>query len=317
MASSTALERHRAAVRARLLRSEHVRAGRDSVSWKINREVIVVAGWGRAILLQLAHPAVAAGVHGHSAFRGSLLSSFQRLQSTVRAMLAITFGDTEQMITAAAGINVIHDRVRGRVPPASGLRPGGPLGRCEGQGQAYSAHDPELQRWVHATLLESIPLTYELLVGPLTPPERDEYCSEASIVEPLLGIPAGWLPRDSTQLDTYMREMLGGGSLVVTDTSRALARSVLYPPRWGVAWPAFRAMQLLTIGSLPPWIREAYGFEWRAYDERAFARWTALLRTSVRLLPPVAREWPISRRRDLSGLSPCPRGRIEATEDVA
>ncbi len=116
---------------------------------------------------------------------------------------------------------------------------------------------------MHATLLESIPLTYELLVGPLTLRERDRYCSEAAIMEPLLGMPAGWLPRDSAQLDTYMREMLAGGSLVVTDTSRALARALLYPPQWHVAWPAFRAMQLLTIGSLPPSIREAYGFEWR------------------------------------------------------
>ena len=75
----------------------------------------MVAGWGRAILLQLAHPAVAAGVRDHSSFRGSILSSFRRLHSTVGAMLSLTFGDTEQMITAAAGINAIHDRVRGRV----------------------------------------------------------------------------------------------------------------------------------------------------------------------------------------------------------
>jgi uncharacterized protein (DUF2236 family) len=282
--ASDSLQRHREAVRARLLRSDHVRPGPDSVTWKVNRQAIVIAGWGRAILLQLAHPAVAAGVHGHSSFRGSLRSSLRRLRSTVGAMLSLTFGDTEQMIATAAGINAIHDRVGGR--------------RDEGTGEAYSAHDPDLQRWVHATLLESIPLTYELLVGPLTLRERDRYCTEAAIMEPLLGLPTGWLPRDSARLDAYMREMLAGGSLVVTDTSRALARAVLYPPRWYVAWPAFRATQLLTIGSLPPSIRQAYGFEWRARDARALARWIALLRTSLRLLPPLAREWPMARRRD-------------------
>jgi uncharacterized protein (DUF2236 family) len=266
----------RAAVRARLLQSDHLRAGPDSISWKVNREVIVVAGWGRAILLQLAHPAVAAGVHHHSAIGGSLRSSLRRLRSTVGAMLSLTFGDTEQMITAAAGINAIHDRVRGRGPG----------------GAPYSAHDPELQRWVHVTLLESIPLTYELLVGPLTVRERDRYCSEAAIMEPLLGMPTGWLPRDSAQLDTYMRDMLASGTIVVTDTSRTLARAVLYPPKWRVAWPAFRATQVLTIGSLPPSIRRAYGFEWRPRDARAFARWTTVIRRSLRLLPPVAREWP-------------------------
>ena len=277
------LQHHRAAVRERLLRSDHVRPGPDSITWKINREMIVVTGWGRAVLLQLAHPAVAAGVHHHSSFRGSLLSSFRRLHSTVGAMVSLTFGDTEQMITTAAGINTIHDRVRGRA-----------------DGGEYSAHDPDLQRWVHATLLESIPLTYELLVGPLTLGERDRYCSEAAIMEPLLGMPAGWLPRNWAQLDTYMREMLSGERILVTDTSRALARAVLYPPQWHVAWPAFRPLQLLTIGSLPPSIRLAYGFEWRAEHERAFARWTTLLRTSLRLLPPFAREWPMARRHDLS-----------------
>ena len=291
------LQRHRAAVRGRLLRSDHRRPGLDSVSWKINREVIVVAGWGRAILLQLAHPAVAAGVHQHSSFRGSLLSSFRRLRSTVGAMLSLTFGDLEQMISAAARINAIHDRVRGRIPPSLELQRTSP----ERRGEPYSAHDPDLQRWVHATLLESIPLTYERLVGPLTVHERDRYCSEAAIMEPLLGMPTGWLPRDSAQLEAYMRGMLTGGSLVVTDSSRALAGALLYPPHWYLAWPAFRAMQVLTIGSLPQRLRRGYGFEWRAREARAFERWTAVLRASVRLLPPFVREWPMARRRDRDG----------------
>lgn len=286
---SDSFQRHRAAVRARLLRSDCVRTGPDSISWKVNREIAVIAGWSRAILLQLAHPAVAAGVHGHSTFRGSLRSSFRRAHSTVGAMLSLTFGDTEEIITTAAAINAIHDRVRGA---------------------GYSAHDPDLQRWVHATMLHTIPLTYERLVGPLTARERDQYCSEAAIMEPLLGMTDGWLPRDRAGLDTYMEQMLASGNLVVTDTSRALARALLYPPRWYLFWPAFRATHLLTIGSLPPSIREAYGFKWRPRDERALARWTTVIRTLVRLLPPIARQWPRARRRepiDASALSTAPR----------
>ncbi|HUP40574.1 MAG TPA: oxygenase MpaB family protein [Vicinamibacterales bacterium] len=283
------LERHRAAVRARLLRSDHVRAGPGSVTWKVNREAIVVAGWGRAILLQIAHPAIGAGVHEHSSFRGSLLSSVRRLRSTIGAMLSLTFGDTEQMISAAARINTIHERVRGRIR--------------EGAVETYSAQDCDLQRWVHATLLESIPLTYERLVGPLTPRERDQYCREAAVMEPLLGMPDGCLPQNSAQLDAYMGDMLQGGRLFITGTSRALARAVLYPPQWHVAWPVFRAMQLLTIGSLPPSLREAYGFQWHERDVRAFARCTALLKASVALLPPFAREWPMARRPHVSNVS--------------
>lgn len=273
------LECHRGAIRARLRKGGHRRAGPDSVTWKLNREVIVIAGWGRAILLQLAHPAVAAGVGDHSAFRGCPVTGFRRLRSTIRSMLALTFGDTAQMIDAAAGINVIHDRVHGRAL----------------SGEVYSAHDPALQAWVHATLLESIPLTYERFVAPLPRRERDRYCREAAIMEPLLGIPAGRLPRDAADLDIYMRNMLDSGTLVVTDASRALARSIMFPPKWSLLWPVFRPMQLVTIGSLPPSIREAYGFTWRPRDARALARWTSLIRVGLRLLPAIAREWPTAR----------------------
>ena len=262
-------------VRARLRRTGHDRARPASVTWKVHREVIVALGWGRAVLLQLAHPAVAAGVHDHSSFRGSLSASLRRMRSTVRAMLWLTFGDDEQMITAAAGINAIHVRVRG---------------------EGYSAGDPELARWVHATMLESVPLAYERFVGPLSDRERDRFCSEAAIMEPLLGMPAGWLPRDAGQLAAYMDETVGGGKIVVTDTSRSLARAVLYPPRWYLAWPAFRPMQLLAIGTLPPAVREAYGFGWSARDERALARWTALLKIWRCILPPFVREWPMARK---------------------
>jgi uncharacterized protein (DUF2236 family) len=275
-----AFERHRAAVRTRLEQSGLQRPGPGSISWEINREAIAVAGWGRAILMQLAHPAVAAGVHDHTTFRGSLRASFRRFHSTVSAMLAITFGDREEMIAAAAGINTIHDRVRGSVAADAN--------------ETYSAHDPELQRWVHATLVESIPLTYALLVRPLTPAERDRYCTESALMEPLLGMPAGWLPRASAALDDYISAMLASGRLTVTATSRALANAVLYPPHWRLLWPAFRPLQLLTIGTLPPSLRNAYGFTWRERDARALGRWLRLLRVLVRVLPPFARRWRIS-----------------------
>ncbi len=277
-----AIERHRNLVRTRLEASAHVRPGPGSVTWKVNREIVVVAAWGRAILMQLAHPSVAAGVHHHSSFRGSLRNSFRRLHSTVGAMLAIAFGNTEDMIAAAARINAIHDRVRGSVE--------------DGGSGHYSAHDPGLQRWVHATLLDSMPRAYEALVAPLTPSERDRYCDESAIMEPLLGMPEGWLPRDATQLDACLRDMLESGELVVTDTSRKLARAVLYPPRWRMMWPAFRAMQLLTIGTLPPSLRDAYGFEWTDHEARSFARWMKSIRAVLGVVPPLARQWPMSRR---------------------
>ena len=270
------IDKHRIAVRDRLIAAAAVRSGPDSVSWAVNREVIVVAGWGRAILLQLAHPLVGQGVAEHSSFKGGLRSGVSRLSSTVGAMLALSFGTDDEAINAAAAINTIHDRVSGR---------------------HYSAHDPELLRWVHATLLDSMPAIYERLVAPLSPDERDRYCAEAAIMEPLLGIPDGFLPRNMAQLDAYMRQMLDSGRIVVSDRSRALARGILFPPGWRLLWPVFRPLQLITIGLLPAAVREDYGFTWTSRDARALARWTTALWLLHRALPRFVREWPAARRR--------------------
>jgi len=206
----------REAVRARLLRSDHVRPGRESITWTINREMIVIAGWGRAILLQLAHPAVAAGVHDHSYFRGSLVSSFRRLRSSVGAMLSLTFGDTEQMIAAAAGINSIHDRVRGRVRD----------GACE----PYSAHDPELQRWVHATLLESIPLTYEFWCGPWPFTSAIATALRRPSWSPCLGCrPDGCRETRGSSRPTCARCWQAGGSSSPTPAGRSRERCCIRP----------------------------------------------------------------------------------------
>ena len=153
------IDGHRLAIRRRL-RTANIRPpGPGSVSWRINREIVLVAAWGRAILLQLAHPLVAAGVGDHSRFRDSFAAGVRRLRSTVRAMLSLTFGDDDEVVTAAARINAIHDSVTGRLEAASGRF---------ARGDTYSAHDPELLRWVHATLLDSILVVFQLLVGPLT-----------------------------------------------------------------------------------------------------------------------------------------------------
>jgi uncharacterized protein (DUF2236 family) len=282
-----AIARHRDAVRARLRAAGVVRPGPDSVAWKVNREVVVVAGWARAILLQIAHPLIAAAVFDHSSFRSRRLANVTRLAQTIHAMLSLTFGSDEQAVAAAASINRIHDRVSGHLRERAGALD---------VGARYSAHDPELLRWVHATLLESLPLTYELLAGELTNEERDRYCAETAVMEPLLDIPHATLPRDTAALDAYMRSMFTGGRIGVSDTSRTLARAILFPPYWRVLWPVLRPVQLITIGLLPPEIRAGYGFTWTAREARALARWTRVLRALRRVTPRFVREWPAARR---------------------
>jgi uncharacterized protein (DUF2236 family) len=173
--------------------------GPGAVSWRLHREVALLAGWGRAILLQLAHPLVAQGVAEHSAFLREPHGHVRRLRRTLESMLALTFGSDDEARRAAARINAIHDRVHGQIAARQGAHPAG---------ATYSAHDPDLLVWVHATLLDSFLLTFQLFVADLTESECDRYCAESSRIEPLLGIPADHLPRSHEALQRYLASML-------------------------------------------------------------------------------------------------------------
>ena len=249
---------------------------RDILTRRVNAERIVLLGWSRAILLQLAHPLVAAGVDDHSTFRAKPWSGVTRLHDTVRAMLALTFADDARRRDAVEGIRAIHRRVHGALRADAGrFRAGTP----------YSAEDPRLLLWVHATLVESIPLAYDLLVSPLTPAERDAYCAEAAPGAVALGAPDADVPRTWATLRAYLQHEYMSGTIAVGDRARDVARMVLSPPLARVVPPLAWMNRVLTLGLVPPHVRDQYGFAWRARDARAFDRLVRTLRAVRRVTP--------------------------------
>jgi uncharacterized protein (DUF2236 family) len=226
---------------------------------------------------------VAAGVADHSSFRNGGLAAARRLHLTVKAMLALTFGDAPGRAAALDGIRAIHRRVHGHIPAAAGRFPAG---------TPYSAEDPDLVLWVHATLLDSIPLIYEHVVQPITAKDRDAYCAEAAAVAIDLGARPSEVPRTWDALRIYMDRMYASGSIAVSAQARELASAVLAPPLALFVAPAARINRLVTIGLLPERIRMEYGFRWTAADERALARATALVRSLRRITPSALALWP-------------------------
>lgn len=261
----------------------------------VNAERIVVLGWGRAILAQLAHPLVAAGVAEHSSFARDTWSAFRRFRATVNAMRALTFGSPEAARAAAARIIRTHDRVRGMLREPSGRFPAG---------TRYSAHDPDLLAWVHTTTVEATITAYERFVRVLTPEERDRYCREASAMEFWLGIPNGYLPRSWGEIEEKITRARREGTLAVTPLTRQLADSVLSPPHpWWLA-PSVRVWLWLTIGLLPDWLRAAYGFSWSAHDDERFERYARAIRSLWSRLPALVRTWPEARSAQSLALPP-------------
>jgi uncharacterized protein (DUF2236 family) len=252
----------------------------------IQREIVLLLAWGPAILLQLAHPLVARGVADHSVFRTERWGRTRRFYRTLEAMLRISFGTEQEARLGFARINAIHDRVHGELREPAGVFPAG---------TAYSAHDPALLAWVHATLVDMNLRVYERFVGPLRPEDKDRYCVEASGIERHLGIPDGRLPRSAGELQQYMDTTLASGEISVTDAARTLARAIVYPEAPRVAAPAVALMRLTTIGLLPPAIRAGYEFPWSVRREAMLRRWAWLVRTLLPLTPSVLRHWPAAR----------------------
>jgi uncharacterized protein (DUF2236 family) len=250
----------------------------------VNREAALLVGGPRALLMQLAHPLVAAGVEEHSDFRRDPLG---RLFRTLDSMLRIVFGDRDTALAAAHRIDAVHRRVRGVLKTGTCAFPAG---------TRYDARDPELLLWVHATLVDSALVTYERLIAPLSTAQRAAYYADSKRVGELLGIPAQRLPAELDDFARYLRGMLSGPCLEVTPTARDLADAVLHPPIRLVPRLAGDAASVVTLALLPPTLRERYGLRW----SRAHALGADLALRSIRgtlpLLPRAARWMPHARR---------------------
>jgi uncharacterized protein (DUF2236 family) len=238
--------------------------------WRVNQESVVVLGGMCALLLQFAHPLVAAGVRDHSDFRSDPTG---RLLRTYRLTLNLVFGTREQALESAREINRRHRTV---------------------QGPDYSATDPELLLWVQATLVYSALRAFSEFVRPLSERERDGYYQDTKRLGALLGVPPTSYPEDIRSFDEYFAQMIDG-PVRVTGDARTLANALLRLRIRAVPRVAFRPLVLITAGLLPPAVRDGYGMGWGGANRTAFRLCRGLLRTLGPIAPTLLRELPPAR----------------------
>jgi uncharacterized protein (DUF2236 family) len=244
---------------------------------RIHRERVLLVGGQRALVLQLAHPMVAAGVADHSDFPRRAL---ERLGRTLDLTLATVFGTPEEMEAAVASIRRVHERV-------SGSR----------AGRAYRATDPRLLLWVNATLIDTTLVVYERFVRPLQEEERRRYYEEAKPFGPLYGIPDELTPPDLEAFGDYVRGMLEGDELRATTESRRIVAAVLRPPLplW---WRGpTELVRLATLAMLPNRIREMFGLHAGSAAHAALAATSVTSRALLPFLPDRVKSFPQARRR--------------------
>ena len=251
--------------------------GPDSEAWRLNREAMLLLGAGpRALLLQLAHPKVAAGVAEHSDFRAD---PWRRLQATLRSYLAIVYGTSSEARSEIRRLNGLHRSIRGR---------------------GYRGRDPELSLWVHATLVDTTIVAADAWLEPLSRERRARYYAETLPIGRAFGVSDDLLPADLAAFEAYVARMLApDGPVRVSPVARDLADAVLHPPLGPVvpafAWVPARAYAWTlwpSLGLLPESVRTDYGFRWGPL-ERAVSAWlVAGWRCWRPLLPAAFRQMP-------------------------
>jgi uncharacterized protein (DUF2236 family) len=232
-------------VRARAPSGREGVFGPASMIWQVDREAAIFLGAGRALLLQLAHPWVAAAISQHSQVIGDPIGRFHRTFGTVFSMV---FGTIDQALAASRRLHERHAAIEGDLPAAAG---------CFAAGSRYQANDVAALLWVHATLTDTALLAYDSVLPALTREQREAYYTDNQLFAALFAIPHACLPPDWTAFTSYIQAMWDSDTLTVSPVARALADQLLSgagswlcSPQWYCA---------LTAQMLPPRLREGFG----------------------------------------------------------
>jgi uncharacterized protein (DUF2236 family) len=245
--------------------------GPDTVTWRIDREAVIFLGAGRALLLQLAHPWVAAAIAEHSRTLADPIGRFHR---TFDIVFAMVFGSLDRALLSSRQLHRRHGMIVGEMPETVG-----PFAA----GSRYCANDIPSLRWVYATLVESALMAHDLVLPPLSAEERERYWTESRLFGALFGLTADDLPADWSGFTAYTAGMVQSETLTVSPAAREIATQIfggarpwLRPPRW------YRA---LTARMLPERLRAGFGFVLDERDTRSADRAVRWIRRVYPRLP--------------------------------
>jgi uncharacterized protein (DUF2236 family) len=259
--------------------------GPDSVMWRVNREGVLLLGGGAALIMQVAHPLVGAGVAEHSNYRED---PWGRLYRTLDFTTTIVFGSTEDAHAASERLRGIHAKVRGLTTEDGGKYP---------KGSKYFANDPDLALWVHATLVDTSLQVYTAYVGTLSQKEKLQFFEEQKLLGEMFGVPREKHPETLADFYDYYQRTIEE-DLAVTDALRDVVDATTRPSLPFVAKPLVEALNLATVSLLPPKLRDDLGLDWGPNRQRLVGASRTVIRRALPALPGMLREFPPARSAD-------------------
>jgi len=218
--------------------------GPDSMMWKVNKEITVLFGGARALLMHAVHPLIAAGARQTSFYQRD---PWKRLIRTLSLQNSLTFGTKEEADESANRINKLHEVINGKDEVSGGY---------------YDALDHEQLLWVHACLQISSIYFYEKTVGKLSEEEKNMYHKENSLAAKLVLVDTKLMPKTHNELKEWViTKSREENCLVKTDVAMDvydIIRGGPVPKHIKPIWPfiAFTA-----FNTLPNEFKNLYGIK--------------------------------------------------------
>lgn len=257
------------------------------ILWDTAGDIRALLALPAAFVLQVAHPAVGAGVDDHSVFR---TDPWGRGERSLTSVMLWVYGG-EAAADEGRRLRRLHRTIRGTDP----------------HGRRYHALTPAYYAWVHATGYPVSRYARRYFAAPFTPEEDRRFYEEWLMVGRILGIHDRDMPQTPEEFWPYYRKMLAEevehNAVVaeLTSPTRDLPPPPGHHPVVGFLWPLIRpaltrTMSFLSTGLLPPEAREAIGLRWTPRQERRLRRFAVLVRWVAPRLPERLRYLPMARR---------------------
>ena len=218
--------------------------GPDSMMWKVNKEITVLFGGARALLMHAAHPLIAAGARQTSFYQRD---PWKRLIRTLSLQNSVTFGTIEEANDSATRINRLHEVIKGK----DGVT-----------GETYDALDHEQLLWVHACLQLSSIYFYEQTVKKLTESEKNEYHIENMLAAKLVLVDVSKMPQTHKELKEWVIAKSRENSyLVYTDVAKDVKDIISGGPVPKHIKPIWPFISFTAFNTLPEEFKKIYGIK--------------------------------------------------------
>jgi len=252
--------------------------GPNSMMWKINKEITVLFGGARALLMHAAHPLIAAGARQTSFYQRD---PWKRLIRTLSLQNSVTFGTIEEANDSATRINRLHEVIKGEDPVTGGY---------------YDALDDEQLLWVHACLQLSSIFFYEKTVKKLSDEEKDQYHKENMLSAKLVLINIDDMPKTHNDLKKWViNKSKTEEYLKMTDVAKDVQEIIEGGPVPKHIKPIWPFISFTAFNTLPAEFKNIYGIKSNKFKSFLLGFNLAFLKYTRPFLPPFFRLIPPAR----------------------